>query len=381
MNTGAHVQTRPSEEQAILRDSLRRYLQLERRGPAEAAWSGLAEMGLLALNLPQEAGGFGGGAFDAALVAEELGRALAREPVVATGVAGEVLGGLAPLPLEMLAGLGRGELRVVLAHHEPDAELDVLRVRTRARLDGAGRHVLEGRKSAVLGAPSADVILVTAALQGDGEAPVSIGLFAAPAKTDGLTIKAYRTIDDRQAATVEFSGMTLAPEALLGSPGQAAGAVGRGIDYGLVMASADALGAMEAAFWMTRDYLLTRRQFGAPIAELQVLRHRLADMFIELEQARSMVFVGVAALAGEDPVERARTVAAVKARVGQAGRFVTGQAIQLHGGIGVTQEHKVGRYFKRLVAFDLWWGGAAYHLARRRSPEGVHDAGRGRKGV
>lgn len=344
----------PSGEQEMLRDSVRRWVsQFDPRKaePGDAAWRQFAEMGWLMAGLPEAAGGLGGDAYDAAIIAEELGRGLVRAAFVDVAVtAAQVLLALAP---ERTTALLEGRQRVVLAHDELEARGDPAWVSTQAVRDTAGWR-LSGGKTAILGASQASSVLVSARVEGAG-----ITLFELAASSPAL--RAFTTIDDRPCAELLLRNE---PAVAVGPIGGAAAAIARALDHALIVESAEALGAMQRAFELTRDYLLTRRQFGRRIGDFQALQHRLADMFIELEQARSMILRALGALASVDAVSRSLYAAATKARVAQAGSFVTAQAIQLHGGIGVTEEYVVGHYFKRLLAFNQRHGSGAAHVER-----------------
>jgi len=341
----------PTEEQAMLRESVRRWAacrDVRETGDAEADWAYGAEQGWLMAGLPEEAGGLGGSDADSAVIAEELGRALVRAGFVESGmVAAHVLLAASPERAEEVA---IGGALPILAHDEPGMRARYLDVSTCAVDDGGWK--LTGRKSAIVG--SASSVIVSARLP-DG----AIGLFEIPA--DDAALRTYETIDGRAGGELSLDAT---PAELLLSGATAEAALREAIDRALVLESAEALGAMEAAFDMTREYLMTRKQYGQLIGDFQALRHRIADMFIELEQARSILQVGLAGLASSDAGERARLAAATRARVAQAGVFVCGQAIQLHGGIGVTDEYPVGHFFKRIVAFANRHGGEARQVER-----------------
>lgn len=344
----------PSDEQHMLRDSVRRWAeQLEPRKPEafEAAWTQFKEMGWLMAGLPEAAGGLGGTVYDSAIIAEELGRSLVRAPYVEVAVtAAQLLLDVSP---DRVAPVALGETRPLLAHEELQARGDPGWVRVRA-VQEADTWCVSGRKTAVLGAPHADTLLVSAMVEGAG-----VTLFELPAADPPLRV--YTTIDDRPCGELLLDRTPAMP---LGPIGAALPGIRRALDHALVIESAEALGAMQRAFELTRDYLLTRRQYGQRIGDFQALRHRLADMFVEVEQARSMVLRGLEALALPDGRTRSRYAAATKARVAQSGLFVTAQAIQLHGGIGVTDEYLIGHYFKRLVAFNQRRGTADVHVER-----------------
>ncbi|EHJ60905.1 acyl-CoA dehydrogenase family protein [Novosphingobium pentaromativorans] len=346
-----HLNFLPTDEQAMLRDSVRRWAanrDVREAGDAVADWAYGAEQGWLMAGLPEEAGGLGGSDADSAIIAEELGRALVRAPLVESGMVAAHL--LLAVSAERAEEVAVGGAQPVLAHDEPGMRGHYLALQTSAR--EAEGWTLTGRKAGLVG--EASTLLVSAAMPNGG-----IGLFeVAP---EGAPLRRYETIDGRQGSELLLD----ATAATLLLEGEAArGALSEAIDRTLVLESAEALGAMEAAFHMTRDYLLTRKQYGQLIGDFQALRHRLADMFIELEQARSIIQVGLAGLASGRVDERARLAAATRARVAQAGLFVCGQAIQLHGGIGVTDEYPVGHFYKRIVAFAARHGGDARQVER-----------------
>ena len=345
-----NVQFLPTDEQVMMRESVRRWTAQEHRTSDDPGqhWALFAELGWLMAALPESAGGLGGNAYDAAIIAEELGRGLVRAPFVDVAVvAAQAALALAP---KRTPAIAEGAERPLLAHGEAEARGDQNWVACRADQSG-GRWLLTGTKTGIVGAALATSFLVSARLP-EGR----VGLFEVAAAEAPL--RACTTIDDRSGGELRLDAT---PARLVDRDAQAA--LSLATDHGLVVESAEALGAMQAAFDLTRDYLLTRRQYGQLIGEFQALRHRLADMFIELEQARSMVLRGLAGLVENGP-DRAALAAATRARVAQAGIFIGSQAIQLHGGIGVTEEYPVGAYYKRLVAFDLRYGTGAVQVER-----------------
>jgi alkylation response protein AidB-like acyl-CoA dehydrogenase len=344
----------PSEEQVMLRDGLRRWGSARdvREGEDFAKlWQFGAEQGWFMAGMPENCGGLGGNMFDNAIIAEELGRALVRAPFVEVAVVtASLMQALAP---ERLEGIMAGSACPVLAHDEADSHGDPEWVGTVAVQQGEGWQ-LTGRKTAIIGAGHASSLLVTARIEDEGTA-----LFELPA--EGAPLCAYTTIDDRSGGELHLAS---APATLLARAGTLLPVLDAALDQALVLESAEALGAMERALEMTRDYLLTRKQYGQLIGDFQALRHRLADMFIETEQARSIVLAGLEALIEAPAQRRAALAAAVKARVSQAGLFVCGNAIQLHGGIGVTDEYPVGHFYKRIIAYDQRHGGSARQVER-----------------
>ena len=347
------IQFIPSEVQTMLRGSLRRWGGERDVRVAEdfaQTWQFAAEQGWLMAGLPEELGGLGGDAFEMAVIAEEFGRALVRAPYVEVAVAAALLASVAP---DRVAAIVGGESRPLLAHDEPDARGDHDWVSTTAAPDGNG-WLLTGRKSGIIGAGHTDGFLVTARI-GDG----GIALFEV--KASGASLMTYTTFDDRSAGDLRLSRT---PATLLATPETTAPVLSAALDQRLVLEGAEVLGAMERAQEITRDYLLTRKQYGHVIGDFQALRHRIADMFIETEQARSITLRGLGALVDGDPAPRALMAAAVKARVAQAALLVCGHAIQLHGGIGVTDEYPVGHFYKRALAFDQRHGGSARQVER-----------------
>jgi alkylation response protein AidB-like acyl-CoA dehydrogenase len=356
------------EEQLAFADALKRWVtkdySFEARnkivhspsGVSDAAWSTLAELGMTALPVPEEQGGFNGSAVDMFVVMQELGRGLVVEPYLATMVAAEALktgGGHGHL-LEQVAA---GELKLACALAEKQSRYDLADIATSATARDGG-YALTGAKSIVLHGGQADSLLVSARTEG------GISLFVVPAATAGVAITDFRTLDGLRAANITFTDVQLPKAALVGAEGAAWDTIEHAADYGAALLCAEALGAMEAIFAATLDYVKTRTQFGAPIGKFQALQHRMADMYIHLEQARSMALLAAVKMASEDAVERRRTISAAKFRVGQAAKFVGQQAIQLHGGMGVTDEVLASHHFKRLTMIELTLGDSDHHLQR-----------------
>jgi alkylation response protein AidB-like acyl-CoA dehydrogenase len=343
----------PTDDEVMLRDSARRALADAGTGAGDR-WPVFTELGWLMAALPEAVDGLDGGPRAAAILAEELGRVLAPEPYVDVAItAAQALLDHAP---DLVSGIAAGETRIVFAHSEAEARGEPGWIGTQARPDGDGFR-LTGIKTGIIGGTDAERLLVSAVVPDAGPT-----LFLLSPDTGERL--AHELIDGRIAIELRLADTWVDRASVVGPVGGAAPAIVRAFDHALVIGSAEALGTMQAAFDLTRDYLLTRRQYGVLIGDFQALRHRLADMFVELEQARSIVARGVDALANAAPLERAMMAAATKARTAQAGRFVTSQAIQLHGGIGVTQEYPVGNMFTRLVAFDLRYGAADAHVGR-----------------
>jgi len=358
-----------TEDQALLRDSVERCLgetytfetrrRIVREGGFDPSqWRSFAAMGWLGAALPDALGGLDGSAEDLALLHESLGRALVLEPVAAVAtLAAQTLRFADPLRArELLPALTAGEQILVLAHHEPAAAGRMCQVAARAEAIGEGLR-LTGHKLLLPGGPQANAFIVSAGEGGTGD-ETSLSLFLVPADAPGLARHDYRLIDGSRACDLRLDGVLLDASARLGPPGGARAALDEAQALATIAAMAEALGVMDRAVHTTRGYLLERRQFGVPIASFQVLRHRLADMAIALEQSRAMLQHALHALHEPDRAHRRRELALAKALIGRNGRFVGAQAIQLHGGIGMTDEYEIGHCFKRLMVLDQWLGDA-----------------------
>ncbi len=364
-----------SEEQSLLKDSLERLLKdrysFEQRkailaspeGYSAQAWQAFAEMGLLALPFAEADGGLGGGSVETALVMEALGASLSLEPYLATVVLGGGLlrlGGSDEQRAELLPRIAAGELKLALAQTERHSRYDLHHVETTATRSGPGWKI-DGRKLGVLGGASADIVLVTARTAGGARDTSGIGIFIVDAKAPGVTIRAHANQDGQRAAEVTFEGVSA--QAVIGDPANALPLLGRVVDVAIAALCAEAVGVMSAMHQQTVEYLKVRKQFGVPIASFQVLQHKAVDMFVAIEQARSISLFATMMADSDDEDERSRAMHAAKAEIGRAGRIVGENAIQLHGGVGMTMELAVGHYFKRMTTIDLTFGDAAHHLA------------------
>lgn len=362
-----------SDEQQQLRDSLRRYLAKEYSfearkkiirgaGTSDAAWAGFAELGLTGLPVAEEHGGFGGSGVDLLAVMEEMGRGLVVEPYFATAVLGAALlrfGGGAPAR-ELLPQVAEGALKLAAALTEKQSRHELFNVACRARLDG-GAYVLNGAKAVVLHGAEAGKLIVCARTGGAQRDTAGLTLLLIDRNAPGLTVEGYRTIDGMRAADLTLADVRA--EAVLGEPGAAWPVIERAAAVGIVALVAEAVGAMDALQEGTLEYLKTRQQFGMPIGRFQVLQHRAVEMFMEIEQARSLAYLAAVKLDGDDARERARAVHAAKARAGRAIRFVGQSAIQMHGGMGMTDELPASHYFKRISMIEQTLGDADHHLA------------------
>lgn len=343
----------------------RRGFASEPNGFSAANWSLFAELGLLAIPFAEENGGFGGGGVELMIVQRAFGRGLVLEPYLASVVLGgglvEQLG--SPTQRErLLSPLLAGRSRLALAWAEPEGRYDHLTVATRAERDGDG-YRLSGIKAVVLHGDSADQLLVTARTAGGPTGRDGLSVFLVDSAQPGVGVRGYATIDGLRAAEIRLDDVRVGADALLGPEGGAADALETVLTLGCAALCAEAVGVMEAACELTLDYLKTRQQFGAPIGRFQALQHRMVDMRIALEQAQSMAIFAACSL-GLPGAERDRRIAAAKVVIGNSGRFVAEQAIQLHGGMGMTDEAMVSHLAKRLVMIDHHLGDVDHHLGR-----------------
>lgn len=367
-----------TEEQRLLCDSVDRLLAdhygfaarrgylAEPEGWSPALWAQYAELGLLGLPFGEEYGGFGGGPIDTMLVMEAFGRVLALEPYLSTVVLGGTalrLAGTTDQQAALLPQIAEGGLRLAFAHGERQARYDLSDVLTTAA-PTAGGWVLDGGKSVVVHGDGADKLIVSARVAGERNDRDGISLFLVDAKANGVARRAYPMRDGARAAEVSLSGVEVGRDALLGAPGQAFPVIERVVEAGIAAVCAEAVGAMEAMHAMTLEYLKTRQQFGRPIGDNQALQHRAAEMLIAMEQGRSMAMLAAMMVDEADPEERAHNISLAKVGVGQAARFVSQNAIQLHGGIGMTEEYAVGHYFRRVMVIEHSFGDITHHLSR-----------------
>ena len=363
-----------NSEQQQLADAIARWAakdyDFERRkaimhsaaGVSSDAWAALAELGVTALPVPAAQGGFDGTAVDQMAVMQALGRALVIEPVFATALGTEFLkraGGHDGL-LEQVAA---GELKLACALGEPQARHDLHDIAATARRDGEA-YVISGTKSGVLHGAQAGRLIVSARSSGGPRDTAGVSLFVVAPDAAGIRIDDLRCNDGMRMARIHFDGVRVPAGALLGAEGEGWELLDAAADHGVALLCAEALGAMDALFEATLDYLKTRQQFGVPIGRFQALQHRMADMYIHLEQARSMAMLAAVKAGSPDAVERRRTVSAAKARIGEAMKFIGQQAVQLHGGMGVTNELPAAHLFKRLAVIELTLGDIDHHLAR-----------------
>jgi alkylation response protein AidB-like acyl-CoA dehydrogenase len=367
-----------SDEQRQLREVVERYLadqydfdryraiKRSDTGWDATVWRELADLGVLGINVPAAHGGLGFGPLETLAMMGACGSSLLLEPLIDSAVIATAV--LRAFPddaaaNEMLSRMATGHEIAVLAHFESDARFESARVTTRARRAGE-KYILDGHKGVVMHAGVANTLLVSARTAGEAGEASGVSLFRVPRQTPGLVLDTYPTVDGRRAADVYLKGVELPATHRLGKEGAAFGAIEAGLDLGLAALCAEAVGLMQALVDATVEYVRQRQQFGVPIGRFQALQHRIADMLIHLEQARSMSYLAALRCTDTNVTERRRALSAAKAVIGQAGRFVGQQAIQLHGGMGMTDELKVSHWFKRLTAADLMFGDSDSHLQR-----------------
>lgn len=344
---------------------MRRAIIASEAGYSAEIWKQLADLGWLALPFREDVGGLEAGAVETMIIMEALGRNLVIEPylanVVLTGGLIETLGSDGQRQ-EILPAVIAGEKMLAFAHSEPDARYDLARVSVTAENCGDG-YKLDGHKSVVLNGLAADWIVVSARTGGANDEVDGISLFLVPGDAAGVKRRGYPTLDSQRAAEITLSGVELGADALLGQKDAALAPIELAIDRAIAALAADAMGAMQALNQATSEFLMTRKQFGRPIGSFQVLQHRMTDMIMEYEQVKSLVYLATLKLDAE-PDERKRAVSAAKVQVGRSGRMIGQNAVQMHGGMGVSDELNVGQYFKRLTAIDALFGNVDYHRRR-----------------
>ncbi|MGF6874027.1 acyl-CoA dehydrogenase family protein [Paraburkholderia sp. MM5477-R1] len=365
-----------TEDRRMLADTLNRFVSeqygFETRdrlarstdGFSREMWGRFAELGIIGALFGEADGGFGGEAFDIAVVFESLGRGLVVEPFLGALVVGRAvaLAG-SDTQKELIAQLIEGGAVTALAHDEPGSHYELAQVATRAVRRADGGWTLTGAKAVVQQGEAASVFLVSARTSGDDDTDDGISLFLVPREAAGLSLRGYRNIDGGRAAEVVLNEVRLEGEALLGKQDAGFATLERSIGCGVLALCAEALGAMDVAKDFTLEYLRTRKQFGVAIGSFQALQHRMADLLLEIEQARSALINAATAL-GSDRIARERALSAAKASIGRIGARVAEECIQLHGGIGMTWELPLAHYAKRLVMIDHQFGDEDHHLER-----------------
>src|SRR5438105_2799804 len=370
-----------TEEQRLFAASIERFVErgydfdARRRiiashdGYSRDVWAAFADLGALGLPIASEFGGFGGGAADIATVMETVGESLIVEPFLSTAIAARLVS-LAGTPAQketLLRPIAEGRLKMAFAHSEHGARYNVTHVATRARRSDAD-FVIDGEKCVVLHSPCAEMLIVSARLGGKDADKTGIALFIVKSDTPGISLAPYRTLDDLRAADIRFTGVRVSADSRLGAADDAATLIEDVIDYATALVCAEAVGAIRYANGATLDYLKRRQQFGVPIGSFQALQHRMVDMAIEYEQAKSMATLACATVDAEiDPRQRARVVSAAKIRIADACRKVSQESVQLHGGMGMSDELKISHTFRRLTMIAQRFGDADHHLERLAS--------------
>lgn len=367
-----------SEEQTLLRDSVERFIQNDyafedrrKRLASETGFSGdnwktFAELGWLAVPFSEADGGFGGGAVETMLLMEQFGRGLVVEPYLATVL---LVGGALRLAGDQqqkeayLTRILSGQLQAALAYAEPQGRFNLADLTTAARKTDSG-YVLTGHKAVVLNGPAADLLVVSARTAGAQRDEDGISLFLVDAAASGVSRRDYPTVDGFRAAEIELRDVEVTSAAVLGQAGTGLETLSQTIDQATVAIGAEAVGCMEVLYKDTVEYCKTREQFGQPIGKFQVLQHRMVDMFMEYEQAKSLMYMAAMRMDEGYDARARKAVSAFKVQVGKSGRFVGQNAVQLHGGMGMTDELNIGHYFKRLTTIDTMFGNVDYHLRR-----------------
>ena len=376
-----------TSEQTQLADVVRRFVEKDydfetrkkivasQSGTSDAVWKQLVDLGLTALPIPEQHGGFGGSAIDLLLVMQELGRGLVAEPYLATILAAELIKRAGNVTQKtMLEEVAAGSLKLAAALAEPQSRYDLFDVESVARATADG-YIVSGRKAVVVYGAEAGKLIVSARTASGSRDVNGISLFVIDADDKGVSRRAMRSLDGQRVAEITFTDVTVGSDALLGKLGDAWPTIDAVADYGVALLCAEAVGIMEALNAATLDYAKTRKQFGVPIARFQALQHRMVEMFMHLEQARSMAYLAAAKVDAPNAIERRRAVSAAKARIGRAARVIGQEAVQIHGGMGVTNELPAAHLFKRLTMIELSLGDTDHHLARfaaaTRSSEGA----------
>ena len=368
----------PSDDQRLLLESVSRMLTdtysfAQRKtylaapeGYSTAMWARFAEQGLLGVPFAEDYGGYGGGAQEIMLVMQAFGRVLVLEPYLATVVLGGGavrIAGTDAQKKAILPAICEGNLKMAFAHSERQARYDLTDVVTTAKSDGDA-WVLDGSKTVVQHGDAADKLVVSARTSGERYDTDGITLFLVDTAAPGLARRSYATRDETRAADISLGNVRVTDADVLGEVGKGLAIIQAVIDAGIAATAAETVGAMEAMNDMTLEYSKTRVQFGAPIGTYQVVQHRMSDMFMTQEQGRSMAMLATMMMDEQDPATRAHNMAMAKVGVAQAGRYVSQSAVQMHGGIGMTEEYAVGHYFRRCMVMERLWGDPAYYLQK-----------------
>ena len=369
-----------NEEQSLIQDQVDQFVQKEydwetrqslsnsELGFGEDNWKKFAELGWLGISVSEDSGGFGGSAIESMLIMEAFGKGLVVEPFLETVImAGGLIDnhGSDQQKSSFLEPAIAGEMHLALAYAEPQSRFNLFDVVTEAKADG-DNFIINGYKSVVMNGPSADQIIVSARTSGSQLDEHGISLFIIDANASGLDKTNYKTVDGRRASDLTFENVSVSKENLIGDQDKGFDILDSAIDKAILAISAEAVGAMEVLYKTTVEYTKTREQFGTAIGKFQVLQHRMVDMFMEYEQCKSLLYM--ATMKHEEKAEDAKkAISGLKYQVGKAGKFIGQQAVQLHGGMGVTDELNVGHYFKRLTTVGTIFGNTDYHLKKYTS--------------
>ena len=367
-----------SDEQQMLAETIKRFvathynfdarakIMASPAGHSEDVWAAIAEMGLLGLPFDETHGGFGGTTVDVMLVMEAIGEGLLVEPYLATvGLGGRFVAraGSKAQQDRILPALIQGKHTMAFAHTEPGARYDLRQVGLRARRSGEG-WVLDGDKRMVLHGGGADTLVVSARTAGGDTDADGVTLFLVSRTAPGVSVTEARTIDNLRTADIRFTNVSVGADTVLGREGEGLPVIEEVVDYATALLCAEAVGAIRYANEATLEYLKTRRQFGVPIGSFQALQHRMVEMMISYEQARSMTYLACVKIDTADAAERRRVISAAKIKIADACRHVSQEAVQLHGGMGMTEELKVSHTFRRLTMLGQTFGDAEHHLER-----------------
>ena len=369
-----------NEEQSLIQDQVDQFVQKEYDwetrqslsnsdlGFGEDNWKKFADLGWLGISVSEESGGFGGSSIESMLIMEAFGKGLVVEPFLETVI---MSGGLIDdhgseeQKSSVLEPAIAGEMHLALAYAEPQSRFNLSDVVTEAKLDG-DNYILNGYKSVVMNGPSADKIIISARTSGSQLDENGISLFIVDASSEGLNKTNYKTVDGRRASDLTLENVSVTKDNLIGNQDKGFEILESAIDKAILAISAEAVGAMEVLYKTTVEYTKTREQFGTAIGKFQVLQHRMVDMFMEYEQCKSLLYM--ATMKHEEGAEDAKkAISGLKYQVGKAGKFIGQQAVQLHGGMGVTDELNVGHYFKRLTTIGTIFGNTDYHLKKYTS--------------
>jgi len=369
-----------NEEQSLIQGQVEQFIQRdydwETRqsfissdlGFSSDNWKTFAELGWLGISLSEESGGFGGTSIDTMIVMEEFGKGLVLEPFLETVVMCAGLIDMAGSPeqkKDILTGVVEGKTQLALAYAEPQSRFNLFDVMTEAKKEG-DNYILNGFKSVVMNGPNSHQIIVSARTSGDQRDESGVSLFIVDANSSGLSLRDYQTVDNRRASEVTLESVTVPLSSLIGELDQGLSILESSIDRSILAISAEAVGAMEVLYKTTVEYTKTREQFGTAIGKFQVLQHRMVDMFMQYEQSVSMTYM-VNLKLSEDELERRKAASGAKVQICNASKFIGQSAVQLHGGMGMTDELNVGHYFKRLAMIETQFGNADHHLKKYSS--------------